>query len=502
MFKTAVAQLRFAASVGLGRPFARWSLDHLIDAIKETRREFGAIDVEDGGSQLGGPVLDEETRRELHLRRFRTQAVRAAQETSYYARLFERLALEPDRLRFEDIAQLPTTPKEALREDPGAFVRRTTTACFSTTTTGTTNKPTSVYFSAHEMRTYIALAAIGLLSANRIDESDIVQLSTSSRATLGNTCFAAACARIGALVHLAGLVEPLPTLALLAEQRSIPGKKPKVSYLSIYASYLGELVECGLQHGYGPDDFGLERISVGGELVSEGLKERAHRLFGPVEVYDDYGMTETWPFQGQSCSEGHLHFDPTSGMLEVIDPETGTSAQPGQAGTIVATPLPPYREVTILLRYDTQDVVRQIDGTLTCNLRHLQATSPLLGKLRLAARHEGGWTFARDVLEALEGVEEVPLPARYGFWAVPGGVGVEVVVRRSAEPRVRRAIETRLEERGVPVRELNLVEHRGELRRPLPLRCDLKESAFGVPGDSGGRRLRLSAGGGRRGEDL
>jgi phenylacetate-CoA ligase len=502
VFKTAVAQLRFAASVGFGRPFAQWSLDQLIDAIKETKREFGAIDAEDGGSQLGGPVLDEETRRELHLRRFRTQAVRAAQETSYYAHLFEKHALQPDRLSFEDIVRLPTTPKEALREHPGAFVRRTTTPSFGTTTTGTTNKPTSVYFSAHEMRTYIALAAIGLLAANRIDESDIVQLSTSSRATLGNTCFAGACVRIGALVHLAGLIEPLRTLALLAEERSIPGKKPKVSYMSIYASYLGELVECGLQHGYGPDDFGLERISVGGELVSEGLKERARGLFGPVEVYDDYGMTETWPFQGQSCSEGHLHFDPTSGMLEVIDPETGTPAGSGQAGTLVATPLPPYREVTILLRYDTQDVVRQVEGPLTCNLRNLQATSPLLGKLSLATRHEDGWTFAREVLEALEGAEEVPLPARYGFWAVPGGVAVEVVARRSAEPRVRRAIETRLGERGVPVRKLNLVEHRGELRRPLPLRCDLKESAFGVPAGSGEDVFGLTLEEATRREDL
>jgi phenylacetate-CoA ligase len=502
VFKTAVAQLRFVASVGLGRPFAQWSLDHLIDAIRETRREFGAIDVEDGGSQLGGPVLDEETRRELHLRRFRTQAVRAGQETSYYASLFERLALQPDRLRFKDIAHLPTTPKEALREDPGAFVRRTTTPCFRTTTTGTTNKPTSVYFSAHEMRMYIALAALGLLSTNRIDDSDIVQLSTSSRATLGNTCFAGACARIGALVHLAGLIEPLRTLALLAEERSIPGKKPKVSYLSIYASYLGELVEYGLQHGYCPDDFGLERSAVGGELVSEALKEGALKLFGPVEVYDDYGMTETWPFQGQSCSEGHLHFEPTSGMLEVIDPETGTPARPGQAGTLVVTPLPPYREVTILLRYDTQDVVRHLEGPLTCNLRNLQATSPLLGKLSLATRHERGWTFAREVLEALEGAEEVPLPARYGFWTVPGGVAVEVVVRKSAEPRVRLAIETRLEERGVPVGELNLVEHRSELQRPVPLRCDLKEIAFGVSGDSeeGVFGLRLEEPAGR--EDL
>jgi phenylacetate-CoA ligase len=486
VFKTAAAQLRIAASVGLGRPFAQWSLDHLIDAIRETKREFGAIDVEDGGSQLGGLALDEETRRELHLRRFRTQAVRAAQETRYYARLFERLDLEPDRLRFEDIARLPTTPKEALREDPGAFVRRTTTPCFGTTTTGTTNKPTNVYFSAHEMRTYIALAAIGLLSANRIDESDIVQLSTSSRATLGNTCFAGACARIGALVSLAGLVEPLRTLALLAEEHRVPGKKPKVSYMGTYASYLGELVECGLQHGYGPADFGLERIAVGGELVSEALKERARRLFGPVEVHDDYGMTETWPFQGQSCSEGHLHFEPTSGMLEVLDPETGAPARPGHVGSLVATPLPPYREVTILLRYDTQDVARQVEGPLTCNLRNLPATGPLLGKLRLASRHEDGWTFAREVLEALEGAEEVPLPARYGFWSVPGGVAVEAVAPRGARPRVRRAIEKRLEERGVPVRELNLVAHRGELRRPVALRCDLKESTFGLPTDGRG----------------
>ena len=32
----------------------------------------------------------------------------------------------------------------------------------------------------------------------------------------------------------------------------------------------------------------------------------------------------------------------------------------------------------------------------------------------------------------------------------------------------------------------SVVQHRGELRRPVPLRCDLKETAFGVPGDSGG----------------
>jgi hypothetical protein len=106
----------------------------------------------------------------------------------------------------------------------------------------------------------------------------------------------------------------------------------------------------------------------------------------------------------------------------------------------------------------------------------------LQGKLRLGIRHDQGWTFPRDVLEALEAVAEVPLPARCGFWAAPGGVAVEVVAQPDA-PGLRRAIERSLEERGVPLQELHLVDDRSRLRRPLPLRCDLREAVFHPPMD-------------------
>jgi len=483
MIGTALAQLRFALSMGFGRPFCARSLDRLIDSVIDTKREFGTVGGEgdEGSTLFGGPVLADEARRALQLRRFRAQAARAAKETAYYEHLFSELDVDPRKLGFEGIARVPPTPKEALREDPDAFVRRTATPCFRTTTTGTTGKPTSVCFSAYEMRTYIALDAMSLLFAGRIDESDIVQISASSRATLGNACFAGACARVGALVYPIGLIEPAHTLAFLAEEHSVPGKKPRVSYMSTYPSYLGELVQEGLQRSYRPADFGLERIGVGGELVSEGLKARARRLFGSVEFDEGYGMTETWPLAGRRCSEGHLHYEPTAAMVEVLDLEGQTPALPGEAGTLVVTPFAPYRETTILLRYDTQDVARPIEGPLTCELQNLQASSHLLGKLRLAVRHdEGGWTFARDVLEALEGCEEVPLPARHGFWAVPGGVAVEVVARGSGSG-ARGAIGAHLEERGVPVRELHIVEHPEALLRPVPLRCDLKEALFVAP---------------------
>ena len=476
MFETAFAQLRYAASVLFAIPFDLRALDRLVEGILATREEFGSIGP-DGAEFLGGPELDEESRREIQLRRFRTQAVRAANETDYYKQEFDQLDIDPTNLKYEDIFRIPVTRKEALRSDPDAFVRRGSQPAFRTTTTGTTGKPTSVYFTGREIQATGLLTAITFLQSGQITPEDIVQISTSSRATLGNTCFSQACQRIGAVWYQTGLVDPAHALMLLSEEHHLPGKKSRASFLNTYASYLGELVEYGLSNGYSPADFGLERISVGGEIVTEGLKNRCLKLFGPVEFIQGYAMTETWPFSGMRCTEGHLHFEPSQGLMEVLDPDTQEPVKPGQTGTIVATPFPPYREASVVLRYDTEDVVQAIAGPLTCNLKHWPATSDLQGKLRLSVRGADGWIHPRQVREALESVEEVPLPARCGFWAVPGGVVVEVVVR-DADASIRQKIGQSLEEHGVSVQELYLVENPSQLQHPLPLRCDLKEALF------------------------
>jgi hypothetical protein len=101
----------------------------------------------------------------------------------------------------------------------------------------------------------------------------------------------------------------------------------------------------------------------------------------------------------------------------------------------------------------------------------------LLGKRRLSVQYGDGWTYPRQVMEALEAVEAVPLPARFGFWAVRGGVVVEVVVRQNAAG-VRRQLEHSLADWGVPVQELRLLTNRSQLRQPFPLRGDLREGTF------------------------
>jgi hypothetical protein len=99
-----------------------------------------------------------------------------------------------------------------------------------------------------------------------------------------------------------------------------------------------------------------------------------------------------------------------------------------------------------------------------------------MGRRSLAIRHAAGWVFPRDVLEALEAIDDVPLPARCGMWPVRGGVEVEVLVRSDAAPAHSRIAEA-LEARGVPLRRLYLRTARVQLRGPLPLRCDLQDDA-------------------------
>jgi phenylacetate-coenzyme A ligase PaaK-like adenylate-forming protein len=165
-----------------------------------------------------------------------------------------------------------------------------------------------------------------LLVHGHLTDEDIVQISTSARATLGNTCFMGACTRIGALWYLAGLVEPVQSLALLSEKHTIAGKKARTSVLNVYPSYLGQLVEEGQRQGYGPSDFGLERIMSGGEIVTAGLKRRAQTLFGPVEFIEGYAMTEQAQCGASSNGTKHILPGPSE---EDGDVAKGSAGIPG-----------------------------------------------------------------------------------------------------------------------------------------------------------------------------
>jgi phenylacetate-coenzyme A ligase PaaK-like adenylate-forming protein len=457
MIESALAQLRVALSIGFGRPLSTRALERMVEGLKASQREFGIVA---RSLEVMGPAMDVETINEVHARRMRQVARLAAAETPYYAELFARLGLNPQRLSAEDLLRIPLTPKDAIRDRPDDFIRRGAQPFLRPTTTGTTGKPTSVAFSLAEIRNYAALQAIDALAGGSLRADDILQIATASRGLLGNVTLSGACAHVGTLVTMTGIVDPAYALAQLAEERHIPGKRPKVSVLYTYPSYMSELVETGLRLGYGPADFGLRSISIGGEIVTESAVRRAQALFGDLPITRGYGMTEIWPLGGTRCEAGHLHFQPSYGKVELLALDSDEPAAPGEAGRIVATPFVPFRETTLLLRFDTQDIARALPEPPTCSMRHLPATSDLLGKLKHAIRvGDAQWVFSKSILEAVESVAEVALPAQVGWEAAEGGVAIRVVVREDCDRAgARRALLSALAGEGVPVAALELCD--------------------------------------------
>jgi acyl-CoA synthetase (AMP-forming)/AMP-acid ligase II len=66
------------------------------------------------------------------------------------------------------------------------------------------------------------------------------------------------------------------------------------------------LVSCprARELGFGPDDFGLERVLLGGEIVSEAMQRRVREVLGPIQFVQNYGMTELVPFGASVCNQG------------------------------------------------------------------------------------------------------------------------------------------------------------------------------------------------------
>jgi phenylacetate-CoA ligase len=470
-FGGSLAARRHAVSLAFGRPFSPWALDTLVASLVDTVGRHGGPDV-DRLLPAGGLGGDQSATVALHQHRFRAQAEQAVHHVPYYR---ERLAgIAPGELT---TARVPVTPKEALRQDPEAFLDVTGRPVVRATTTGTTGRPTVVHFSQREWRAIGALTAYPMISNGTVRADDVVHLSITPRAITPNHGVLSACVAAGANAQLVGMVDPALALELLTERHRIAGHKERVSLMTGCPSYIGRLVEQARAEGRRPEEFGLERMLLGGELVTGGLRRRVREAFGPVEVRQAYATVELVPFNGAICEADHVHFEPTAGLAEVVDPDSGEPAAPGGVGTLVATPFRPYRDTTVLLRYDTGDAVRALTGPATCRLRNLPATGMLLGKIGNAVRHaDGRWTFPRDVAEALEDVDAVPLPARYGFSAEGDGVAVEVAIRPGAdEAAARRAIGAALEARGVPLRSLTTVEDRAKLQAPAKCRCDFDE---------------------------
>jgi phenylacetate-coenzyme A ligase PaaK-like adenylate-forming protein len=474
---SAFSQLRYGFSILRGKHLNPQDLERICEEMLATLREYG--DTGTGGQDLPGGHgrTPPDVQKTVTDRALRVTARSAVAGTAYYAELLGRHGVDAGALTAENLEQVPVTTKASLRGRLGAFVSRNAEPALLSTTTGTTGMPTSVWFSRRELRIFSALSTIAAVTALGLRQRHTLAYAGCSRATLALTISEESVVRSGASFVQIGMFDPDICLERLAAPLGLRGKLPQISHITAPTSYLAALVHAATSNGWTAADFGLRNIQVAGEILTDALRARAQEVFG-AEVTDSYLSTETAPAGASVCEQGHLHFGHEFAYYEVVDPYTFTRVGPGEIGVLVATPYAPYRDCTLLLRYATGDLVRTVEAPPTCELSHLPATSPILGRFTgpLSLR-----IHTRRILELLESERGVPLPARYSITEDRDQAVLHVLVGKNTA-QVTPRLEERAGELDIPLDGIKTYEDRDDMPPCAPVRADLREGTFELRG--------------------
>ncbi|MFE7097640.1 phenylacetate--CoA ligase family protein [Streptomyces erythrochromogenes] len=465
MLETGVRQVRVAMAMVFGRKLNVRTVERLVADALATLEEFGSLG-DDVDELADGPFADPDERRDLQNRALQRTARRLARRSPFYR---ERLAgTDLDGLTTETLTRIPVTRKADLIARPADFL--CSTPYLATQTTGTTGRPVQMWLSRYEMELWPALIALSVVLRGDIRPGDRMQINLSSRATAAVQEDVEVCRLVGASCHVVGQVPPEESVEHL-----LGGNGTRPTLLTGNPSYLARMLTAARRRGYGPDDFGLRSIYAGGEIVSPAFVRALRETFGAQTIGDNFGMTELLPVGGRTCSRHHLHIDPNMGYTEVLDLDTGGPVAPGQLGELTVTPYYPYRECMPVLRYNTGDVVRALEGEPDCELAAVPAVSQILGKAGTLLRTADSVVTPRDVVEALDGTPGMPWPLRHrAEVAADGRLHVEVASRTATTAEVTE----RLRARGIDARVTVLPLDDEDAARRFPLRCDLLEHTF------------------------
>jgi phenylacetate-CoA ligase len=185
-------------------------------------------------------------------------------------------------------------------------------------------------------------------------------------------------------------------------------------------SFLVTLMEraeaMGFQWG---QDLRLRYAVIGAEAFTTALRsEMALRGLVAVQTYGtaDVGLL------GASCPVGDGFHLSDQAVVEIVDPDNGRQADPGEIGEVVVTPFSP---IYPLVRFGTGDLAALLPDPCPCGL-----PSPLLsrlaGRVGEAVKVRGMFLHPSQVDEALDAVGGI---GRYQVSVRRAGIRDELVVR-------------------------------------------------------------------------
>lgn len=312
--------------------------------------------------------MDRSEIRELQLERLKWQVKRIYENVQMYRERMDEAGVVPEDIQsLEDLAKLPFTTKQDLRDyypfDLLAVPKKEIVRIHASS--GTTGKQIVAGYTRNDLDNWANAFARQLVAAGG-NRKSIVQVSYGYGLFTGGLGAHQGAEKVGAMV--------VPTSSGNTERQIRFMCDLGTTHLCCtpsYATYLGETVkEMGVKN-----QLKLQAGVFGAEPWTEEMRHQIEETLG-IKAYDVYGLTEIMgPGVSYECyTQNGMHLCEDLVIAEIIDPDTGEVLPEGSFGELVLSTI--TKEGQPLLRYRTRDLCMLDYEPCECGRTHVRMKKP------------------------------------------------------------------------------------------------------------------------------
>ena len=370
--------------------------------------------------------------------------------------------VHPDDINsLADITKLPFMYKQDLRDNypTNMFTVPNKEVVRYHVSSGTTGKPTLVGYTRNDLDYWTEALARSLTSVG-IGPDDTIQISYGYGLFTGGLGLHYGAEKVGATVLPTGVGSTQRQIELIQDLG--------VTAIACTPSYLIHMGDVAKEMGVDfRRDTNLRKAVLGAEPWSESMRQHIEESMG-IRAYDIYGTSEQAGPMFTECEERKgIHVAGDIMYVEILDPDTGESLEPGQKGEMVVTML--KKEAMPMIRYKIRDITMLMDDECECG-----RTSPRISRI----------TGRTDDMLIIRGINVFPSQIEYTLLQIPevGESYMIYVTREGALDNVRLQVELKPEAFSDKVDDMNRLRAHIESQMKLYLNIAV-EVELKAPGE-------------------
>ena len=319
----------------------------------------------------------------------------AYKNVSSYRNKMIKMGISPNDIKGQDdMKYLPFMDKEDFRENYpyGLFAVPKDKIIRVHSTSGTTGIPSLVGFTKEDWERQCYLTSIVGKMAG-IEEKDIVQI------VYGFGMFTGGIGWLEGLENIGSLVIPIGPGNTKKQIEYLKHLKTSVligtpSYILHLAEYIKNNTDIDITR-----DLNIKKILVGGEILTENIREIIKKSWQINNVTQNYGFCEGVGagISGECVFQNGMHITDEY-YPELIDPVTCENLENGQTGEIVFTTL--SKKGLPLIRYRTHDITSLYYEKCDCSIEGYKM-STILGRSDSMLKIKGVCVFPRRIEEII-----------------------------------------------------------------------------------------------------